>query len=470
MTSDFDFGTGILIWGIVVLAIVFTQRAQATLGVGLVLAYLANLAMIHLPGAFLYLNPDYAFYRRLWIQLGFEQSTWAVAAFGAGAVITLWVLHLTRRLSVGSEARFPQAVLFNPWVHRLYVIFGLFSFFVLSPIARNVPTLSAVVSVMNQLLLLGICLGIWQAWPTRNWWTLFWWIVVLGLLPVITLVFQGFLGFGISALLTSLAFFASFFRPRVLVIVIGAAFVLLGASAFVTYFRDRTQIREVVWGGESIEERVFRVGQTFADFEWFDLNNTRHLNAIDQRLNQNWIVGAAVENLARGKAEYQDGATLLDALIAPIPRILWPDKPVRAGSGNLVTDATGVAFSKNTSVGVGQVLEFYYNFGATGVILGSVLWGIALALLDGWASRYLLEGNSRRFTLFFLVGLGLIQPGGSLVDIAATSAAAVLAAFVINEFLVPFFLDAVQLEPAPALRPKPPGLPRPKPPTHGWEP
>ncbi len=436
-----DIQTGIGLWFAVLLVIVLMQRARATLGVGLVLAYYMNLALIHLPGAVLYLDPLYAYYKREWIELGFEQATFAIMAFGVGAIGTMWFLRQSRQ---AVEIMPVTALSFHPWLSRFYVGLGLLSFFIIQPFLRDVPTVSAVTSVLNQLLLLGICLGMWNAWHARRRFAFVLWVVALGALPVMTIVFQGFIGFGTVALMTGLAFLASFFRPRWVVVVVGVVFVVVGLSAFVTYFRDRDQIRRVVWGNESFEERTAQFLETFSEFEMIDPANPRHLNSIDSRLNQNWLVGAAVENLLNGKADFRNGGTLVDALTALVPRAIWPDKPVRAGSGSLVTDATGIEFSTTTSIGVGQVLEFYFNFGTPAVVLGAFFWGIALALLDVAASRYLLQGNARRFTLSYLMGLGLIQPGGSLVDVAATTAAAIVAAFVVNDFLVPFFIGGMQ--------------------------
>ena len=53
-----------------------------------------------------------------------------------------------------------------------------------------------------------------------------------------------------------------------------------------------------------------------------------------------------------------------------VPRALWPDKPAVGGGGSLVTEYTGIPFEEGTSVGAGQVLEFYVNFGIPGVLAG----------------------------------------------------------------------------------------------------
>lgn len=451
-----DLRTAIFLWFVVLAVVLFSLRAQATFGVGLVLAYVLNLALLHLPGALLYLNPEYEYYKRSWIELGFAASTYSIVGFGIGALVVGLFLREERRreaeawqaneaaTDVNDAEALPKRTVFHSGLVWLYVLLGLLSYFVISPLASNVPTASAVISVLNQLLLLGICLGMWNAWQKRNLLALAFWVATLGALPVMTIVVQGFIGFGTVALLTGLSFLVSFFRPRWLILAVGIVFVMLGVSAFVTYFRDRDEIRHIVWGGEAFEERAAQMLETFGEFELFDPTNVRHVRSIDLRLNQNWLVGAAIENIEQGGVELRNGETIVDAVIALVPRAIWPDKPVRAGSGSLVSDATGIQFQRGTSVGVGQVLEFYINFGTLGVIVGGFFWGAALTLLDGQAARAILTGNARRFTLFYLIGLGMIQPGGSLVEVTATTAAAVVTALIVNDILVPFFISARQ--------------------------
>ena len=78
------------------------------------------------------------------------------------------------------------------------------------------------------------------------------------------------------------------------------------------------------------------------------------------------------------------------------------------------------------------------------MVVGGLFWGIALALLDTAAGRALIQGNIRRFSIFYLVGLAFLQPGGSLVDVTSTIGAAVVAALLVNDFLVPYFVGAFQ--------------------------
>jgi hypothetical protein len=88
-------------------------------------------------------------------------------------------------------------------------------------------------------------------------------------------------------------------------------------------------------------------------------------------------------------------------------------------------------------VGVGQVLEFYLNFGFAGVFLGFLSLGILLRVMDMVAAYKLTCGNYWGFLSWFLPALGLIQPGGSLVEVVGSTAAAAVLIWGLRFFLNP---------------------------------
>src|SRR5207249_4597458 len=103
---------------------------------------------------------------------------------------------------------------------------------------------------------------------------------------------------------------------------------VLVPSLYVTYMRDRREIREVVWGGESFGVRLNRVYTSVSALEWFDLTDVTHLQRVDDRLNQNYLVGAAARRIALGGASFGYGETIWQSLIALIPRVIWREKEV----------------------------------------------------------------------------------------------------------------------------------------------
>jgi len=145
-------------------------------------------------------------------------------------------------------------------------------------------------------------------------------------------------------------------------------------------------------------------------------------------------VGAAVYQLSQTQ-NFARGDTLWDALLALIPRALWPEKPITAGSGNLVSRYTGIDFASGTSVGVGQVMEFYLNFGTPGVLIGFIIMGVLVTAFDWQAAERLARNDLRGFVLWFLPGIALLQVNGQLVEITASAAASLVVALVVNRFL-----------------------------------
>ncbi len=411
-------------------AIIYRHRKKETMGAGLILAYCLNLWLIHWLAAVIYFFPWYHNFDPEDVAAGFKLSTYAITAFGAGS---LFVTPLLRKI-VGfpppmASPRKPEAKL-STW----FIVIGLLCYLVLMPLLGGVPTLTALISVGWNFLIVGLILKCWAAWRERKKKKFLGWLMIALCLPFMTVVTQGFIGYGTVALIAVLAFVADFYRPRWRVLAIGILAFYLGISLFVTYMRDRNAIREVVWGGQSYGSRFDRMYMTFSEFEFFDPYDQQHLWRIDERLNQSALVGASMRHLETGSVEYANGETLWMAVLSVIPRAVWPDKPIAAGSGELVSRYTGISFIEGTSVGIGQVMEFYINFGVTGVICGFMILGIIVATVDRVAGERLAEGNWHGFAFWFASGLSFLQVGGQLVEVTAGAAAAMLLAVLIKHF------------------------------------
>jgi hypothetical protein len=123
-----------------------------------------------------------------------------------------------------------------------------------------------------------------------------------------------------------------------------------------------------------------------------------------------------------------------------IPRFLWPEKPPVGGGGDVVSHFTGMQFAENTSVGVGQVMEFYVNFGTEGVIIGFLCAGWIIGKLDLRAMECLNRGDQKGFLIWFLICLSMINPGGNLLEVVVTTASAAVTAnglcFILNRYFL----------------------------------
>lgn len=433
MQTNSDLALHLIVWAAASTMVVWNRWRKEHRGIGLVFAYLANLWLNYWTAASLYLiHWHHHYYDPNLVEAGFLQSTYGIVAFAFGSMVLSPIVIKFSRLiqeQAGSYALHKE-------LPKAYLVLGIVSFLLLSTPLGRMPTLNALIAVGQQLFVVGLCLLCWRAWVEKDARAFATWFGITLLLPFITIVTRGFIGYGVASALVVLTFVVSVVRLRLTVILVtGITLGYLGLSVYVSYMRDRNEIREVVWGGEALQGRMERVYETINTFEWFSPLDEHHLQRIDSRMNQNVFVGLAVEHLS-DTGEYAYGATLWQALQALIPRTLWPEKPVIGGSGNLVSDYTGLRFAEGTSVGIGQVMESYINFGTNGVIVFFLLMGIAVTLIDDVAEQRLLQGNWQGFALWFLTGISFLQVGGSLVEVTSSAGASIVLVLSVNKYLL----------------------------------
>ncbi len=403
--------------------------------VGLPLCYILNLAMIHWLGGLIHVLPLPLRSRPdPYTELGLLQAFWATIAFAIGSfLVAPFVLRMLLRGESTPIVRSP-----SPEQVRLpmvYLALGIAFFAVLAPVLVSVPSISAVAVSGIYLAVVGVCLACWSAYLERSYAKLIGWLTAICVLPFVTILTLGFVGYGAAAALLVFTFVATFYRPYWQAMAGLCLLVFLGLSLFVTYFRDRPAIREKVWGGAEYAQRLETLGTTMQNFEFIDLQNPRHLAAIDARLNQNYLVGRVVRTIELGQQQLAYGETLYEAALALVPRILWPDKPVVAGSGNTVSRYTRIKFATGTSIGIGQVMEFYISFGTLGVVAGFLIIGVLIRLVDTMAALHLYEGNWRGFMSWFVPSMSLLNVGGSLVEVFGTAAASLVMVAIVNKIL-----------------------------------
>lgn len=384
------------------------------LSLGLPLAYLLTLHLIHVPGAVAHLYDESGFLSNIdMTRIGIAFTAIASVCF----VIGVWIAQSRPvpavETSWAPRKQFWQFCLLGGWIFT----YGL-SFL------RAIPTLGAAVDKGGGVWMLGVLLGLRDAIRRKDYNWVGIWLGTLAVYPVLTLVLGGFLSYGSTAVivvLTSLAVTTRSLPRVVLAMFVGS---VLGISLFVTYFQGRTELREVVWGGAPLEDRVDVSFNLVRDFKLFDPGNFEQLDALDQRLNQNYFAGLAAARIKNGDANYLYGHSVWEGIQALVPRALWPDKPVHAGSPRIVAEMTGLELSNTTSFGVGNVMEFQINFGIPGIILGFILLGFMLGWLDREAAFSDATGRVARSIVFFLPAVALIQPNGSLVELIGGGGAA----------------------------------------------
>ena len=404
-------------------ALIWIMRRDPV-SLGLPVAYLISLLLIHVPGAYAQALGD-------GILADAEVTEKGIFFTAIGAVCFLGGVMLSRLSPNGgipfatdrsspltqSGNSFAQFCLIGGWIFT----YGL------SPLGQ-IPSLGAAVDKGGGIWMLGVIVGLRAAVRHRSLLRAGVWLGALLVYPVLMLLLGGFLsyGAGTSIIVGSALIISARSYTRV---AIGLALTTyLGLTMFVNYFESRDAIRDQVWGGRPLEQRVDTVLGVASNFHWFDSSDPLDLRALDERLNQNFFVGLAAERIESGQVDHLYGRSIWEALQAFVPRAIWPEKPVLAGSPRIVAEMTGLVLSETSSFGVGNVMEFQINFGIGGVVGGFLLLGWMIGMLDRKAALAERRGELDRVVLFFLPAVALIQPGGSMVEMAGGAASAILAA------------------------------------------
>jgi hypothetical protein len=425
------------IWLVVGIVLMMIGTGEGRYSAGMPLAYFLGLSLIHTPGAAVYLDMPQWDALAHQTNLGFEQTVIGMVAFLIGVIVARYNAVTSLSMQT-SKVRTPSYFLGLERLALLYLIGGI-CFFVVGP---AVPFIGAVVGQSSSWVVVGASLRIWVARQQRS--RLKFWLVVslLPLLPVITLLRGGFIIFGIYWLLTVLSFTLAQSRQRLGYFLIAPFFIFVGLSVFVNYMATRSEFRQKFWVQQiGLGDRIEHFVVMFKNFEWYSSDNPKHRNVIDGRLNQNLLVGSAVDRLESGSVHYANGATLVEMAISLVPRAVWPDKPAVGGGGTVAQEFSGFNVAAGTSVGAGQVLEFYINFGTWGVIGGFLVYGWLIGRMDLLIMERLNQNDQKGFLLWFMVCIALLQPGSNLLEIVTTVVASAVNAWALSYVLKGRFGD-----------------------------
>src|SRR5437773_941812 len=208
MEDFLDLRLAMMVGSIAAILILYSRWGwhQRILGVGLVPAYVLSLGLIHWPGAILYLLPWYWGGDTATVEAGFAVPVYGIVAFGVGSVILgPLIAHLFWVPPSSGLERVPE-----PLLSRMYLCVGIACYALMITVVGGVPTLTAVIAGGWQLVVVGVGLACWAAWNSGRRSFFAAWMIVAGVLPLFTLVSQGFLSYGVGALLAVLAFIVTF--------------------------------------------------------------------------------------------------------------------------------------------------------------------------------------------------------------------------------------------------------------------
>jgi hypothetical protein len=211
----------------------------------------------------------------------------------------------------------------------------------------------------------------------------------------------------------------------VLTIAPSLRFAVLGwaiALAFVFTRQFRPLIKLLVLASAGIVVAfVFTISGLLRNPEFAEMDNTELLQEGVAAL----LVGSDV-NMLDGFSmlmqvypdhlDYGLGREHLEILLRPIPRAIWPEKPVGGWNQKLAVASGTELFS--TGISPSLYGSFYGEGGILGVVLLSILYGYLFAAYVNWANRY---GSALRWVLHgvFIASLFALMRGGDLPGIAS---------------------------------------------------
>jgi hypothetical protein len=383
----------------VAIVVMLLQQWTSKRAIGLPMAYAFSFSILYAVGAFIYGLPGYTPKSDILVQnnyslqntfLGFRMACLGFCSFVVGVLSAAMVLRKDP-----PPKQFYAAPRITSQLPGTLLIVSLLCFFG-APVLSRIPSFGSMGTAGAYISVIAVYIFCFKSYLARDWWRFLLGLVATAAFPFVTIVFLGFAGYGSGAASMVWMFVLRFYRPR---------WLSLGVLALVMF------------------------AGIIENFEMLSFKKQYHLELIDNRLNQNDLAGKAVRYLAQGKVDYANGYTLWVAAIAWVPRILWPGKPATGGSGGVVSHFTGQKFADGTSVGAGNVLEFYVNFGWYGVVGGFFILGYVITWFDRRGAFYFQLGDYWSATRWLLPGLGLIQPGGLLAE--ATGSCSAFAVFVL---------------------------------------
>src|ERR1017187_2283116 len=248
------------------------RRDQVSLG--LPIAYLFSLLLIHVPGAFAHAVGSDRLTDSDLTAIGIRFTAIGSICYVAGV---WWARSSRRKLPIHKgvdRRRFCWFCLLGGWC----VTYGL------GPL-RQFPSLGALIEQGGFIWMLGVMFGLRAAFRSGNLKRAGIWLTALAVYPVLMLLFGGFVTWGFMTaiiVLSSLTVSTRSYRRVAVGLTVATVF---GLGIFVNYMQHRDEIRKQVWGGASLQARVGSVVDAFRHFEWLDPTNGTHLDRKSTRLN-----------------------------------------------------------------------------------------------------------------------------------------------------------------------------------------
>jgi hypothetical protein len=331
-----------------------------------------------------------------------------------------------------SDGRLPA------WVNSRFVIICLgcaLAAYVMAPLVYGVPTVTALWSSFLEMLKVGVLVALVLAKTKKTIKPLLLASVVYVPLVIVQAVLTGFIGAG-GLFLFQLLLVSCFWNSINLrtTLAFGFGVFLIFALAF-SWLNSRAVIRTGQLSQYDVQSRPLAFVQKFQLTNPLALTPEEIQDMLLYRFDMSEILAAQYKYQPEVEP-YDYGVTTISDLIAVlVPRILWPDKPTRAGGSEYVSKYTGLVWEE-TSVDLPYQFHFYANGGPVLVMAGlfCVGWLIAKLELGLFASAL----SFPRFLSMFFAAIALSGGGGRLDILLMTLIAGSVSYYLLGKVLISF--------------------------------
>ncbi len=143
----------------------------------------------------------------------------------------------------------------------------------------------------------------------------------------------------------------------------------------------KTNYREGIWAGSQDASMNNFISAAAEASEGKTITDKEYYLPIVYRLNQAWLVSAAMVKVPDAEPFARGGTIVRSCIDAIVPRFLNPDKE-KAGGKEKIKKFTYLKLTESTSMNIGLLGEGYVNFGKWGAPIVIFLYGLMIGFLE----------------------------------------------------------------------------------------
>jgi len=201
------------------------------------------------------------------------------------------------------------------------------------------------------------------------------------------------------------------------------------------WLQTRYLIREDMLHGDMVERTVSFTTEFVSVLRGEAFTPQVVLRTLRDRMDPSEILAQQVRHQPEVEPYAYGRIFLGSAVSALIPRILWPEKPIRVGGADYINRFAGTTFrSEDVSIDLPFQFELYGNFGFWGVVLGLSIFGFLIAKMELAIFKVGIE--TWRFLTYNGFLLLLVGGGGRLETTLMVLAVTWLANMLLARFLI----------------------------------